>query len=291
MDSHKNKSVRRKGISAYQLSQLFTQLLKYVVLITLLFITLMPIYWVVVTSLKPEPDIQSWPPTWIPNPITFNSYQRAFDLLPIGRFFINSVIIAVSMMVSNVVLCSLAGYTLARKQFRGRKFIFGLVLSSMMIPLHVRIIPMYLMSLKLGLDNTYAGIVLPIAATGFGIFLMRQFFLTLPKEVEDAARVDGCSEWGVLFRIVMPMSRPAVTSLAIFALVWSLEDFLWPLIVTSDVMMRPLPVGITLFLGLVVYEWGPVMATTAITILPMVIVYLFLQRRFIQGLTAGAVKG
>ena len=203
----------------------------------------------------------------------------------------NSVIIALALMVSNVVLCSLAGYTIARKRFRGRGLIFALVLSSMMIPLHVRLIPMYLMSLRLGLQDTYAGIVLPIAATGFGIFLMRQFFLTLPVEVEDAARIDGCSDWGVIFRIVIPMSRPAITSLALFALVWSLEDFLWPLVITSSVSMRPLPVGITLFLGLVVYEWGPVMATTVITIIPMIIVYLFLQRRFIQGLTAGAVKG
>lgn len=277
--------------SAHRLQRILLQIGKYAILLFLLFVTIVPIYWVVATSLKPEADLRAWPPEWIPNPITFQSYQRAFELLPIGRFFLNSVIIAVILMVSNVVLCSLAGYTIARKRFRGRKLIFALVLSSMMIPLHVRIIPMYLMSIKLGLENTYAGIVMPIAATGFGIFLTRQFFLTLPKEVEDAARVDGCSEWGVLFRIVIPESRPAITSLAIFALVWSLEDFLWPLIITSDVLMRPLPVGITLFVGLVVYEWGPVMATTAITILPMIVIYLLLQRRFIQGLTAGAVKG
>lgn len=267
------------------------QAVKYFILLFFAFITLVPIYWVVSTSLKPEAFLRSWPPQWFPNPISFNSYATAFRLLPIGRFFVNSVIIAVAMMISNVVLCSLAGYTLARKRFRGREKLFALILSSMMIPLHVRIIPMYLMSINLGLQNTYQGIVLPIAATGFGIFLMRQFFKTLPEEVEDAARVDGCSDWGVLFRIVIPMSRPAIVSLAIFALVWSLEDFLWPLIITSDVAMRPLPVGITLFLGLVVYEWGPVMATTTLTILPMIIVYLLLQRQFIQGLTAGAVKG
>jgi ABC-type glycerol-3-phosphate transport system permease component len=265
--------------------------MKYAILFFFAFVTLVPIYWVVATSFKSDAFITAWPPQWFPDPISLRSYERAFSLLPIGRFFLNSVIIAVALMVSNVVLCSLAGYTLARKKFRGRDKLFALILSSMMIPLHVRIIPMYMMSIKLGLQDTYQGIILPIAATGFGIFLMRQFFLTLPVEIEDAARVDGCSDWGVIFRIVIPVSRPAITSLAIFALVWSLEDFLWPLIITSDVMMRPLPVGITLFLGLVVYEWGPVMATTAITILPMVIVYLFLQRGFIQGLTAGAVKG
>lgn len=291
MVNKKTAKRRFHSISLYRISLILRQILKYIVLIFFLFITIMPIYWTIATSLKPEAYIQSWPPNWIPNSISLKSYQRVFDLLPIGRFFINSVIIGLVMMVSNVILCSMAGYTLARKQFRGRELIFGLVLCSIMIPLHVRIIPMYLMSINLGLQNTYAGIILPVAATGFGVFLMRQFFLTMPKEVEDAARIDGCSEWGVLFRIVIPMSRPAVTSLALFALVWSLEDFLWPLIITSDVSMRPLPVGITLFLGLVVYEWGPVMASTVITILPMIIVYLFLQRRFIQGLTAGAIKG
>jgi len=274
-----------------QLKKNGKQFAKYFILIFFLFITIMPLYWVLATSLKTEEFIQSWPPQWLPNPVSFASYQRAFNLLPIGRFFLNSVIIALALMISNVVLCSLAGYTLARKKFKGRGLIFAIVLSSMMIPLHVRLIPMYLMSIRMGLQNTYAGIVLPIAATGFGIFLMRQFFITLPVEVEDAARIDGCSDWGVLFRIVIPMSRPAIISLALFALVWSLEDFLWPLVITSDVSMRPLPVGITLFLGLVVYEWGPVMATTVITIFPIIIVYLFLQRGFIQGLTAGAVKG
>jgi len=139
--------------------------------------------------------------------------------------------------------------------------------------------------------NTYQGIILPSAVTAFGIFLMRQYFLGLPKEIEDAARIDGCSEWGVIFRIVLPMSKPALASLALYTLVSSLDDFLWPLVVTFDTVMRPLPVGITLFVGLVVYEWGPVMAMTTLTILPVVILYIILQSQFIRGLTAGAVKG
>lgn len=263
----------------------------YAVLIALLFAMLAPIYWIIASSLKPESVIRSWPPQWIPNPISFRSYERIFALLPIGRFFLNSGIIAVVMIITNVVFCSLAGYTFARKQFPGRDKIFALILGSMMIPGHIRLIPSYLITQKLGMVDTYQGIILPTAVTAFGIFMMRQYFKTLPVEVEDAARVDGCSEWGVLFRIVLPMSRPAVVSLALFALVWSLEDFLWPLVVTSTLQMRPLPVGITMFLGLVVYEWGPVTAITAITIIPIIIIYLFLQRQFVRGLTVGAVKG
>jgi ABC-type glycerol-3-phosphate transport system permease component len=185
----------------------------------------------------------------------------------------------------------MAAYTLARKKFRGADAILMLILSSMMIPLHIRVIPMYLVSLNLGLQNTYTGIFLPISITGFGIFLMRQFFITLPKEVEYAARVDGCGEWGTLFFIVLPMSRPAITSLAIFAFTWSIEDFLWPLIITTEVNMRPLSVGMTLFFGLQIYEWGAIMATATLAVLPVVIIYLLLQRYFIEGITAGAVKG
>jgi len=279
------------NLSRYRFRRIILQLFKYIILIILLLVIVIPIYWVFSTSLKPASEIQAWPPQWIPQPITLESYRYAFRLLPIGRFFLNSLIVTSVVIVSNIVTCSIAGYTLARKRFLGRNFIFGLILSSMMVPLHVRVIPMYLMSLKLGLENTYPGIFLPIASTGFGIFMMRQFFITLPGEVMDAARIDGCGEWGIVFRIVMPMSKGAVSSLALFALVWSFEDFLWPLIITSSTNMRPLQVGITLFLGLVVYEWGPVMATTALTITPMIIIYILLQRRFIEGITAGAVKG
>jgi ABC-type glycerol-3-phosphate transport system permease component len=142
----------------------------------------------------------------------------------------------------------------------------------------------------MGMLNTYQGIVLPTAVTGFGIFLMAQFFRTLPPEVEDAARIDGCSDWGVLFRIIIPMSRPAITSLAVFALVWSLDDYLWPLLVTTDTQMRPLPVGITMFVGTVI-DWGPMTAAAVSTILPVVALYLIFNKHFIRGLTAGAVKG
>jgi ABC-type glycerol-3-phosphate transport system permease component len=280
-----------KNLSYYRIQAWIKQAVKYIILIAFFVFVILPIYWVIATSIKAPQNVVAWPPQWIPNPVTLESYATAFRLLPIGRFFLNSVIIAVILMISNVVLCSMAGYTFARKRFWGRDVLFALVLSSMMVPLHIRIIPMYMVALKLGLDNTYAGIVLPIAATGFGIFMMRQFFLTLPIEVEDAARVDGCGEWGVIFRIVLPMSRPAITSLALFALVWSLEDFLWPLIITSTTAMRPLPVGITLFIGLVVYEWGSLMAVTTLSIVPMIIVFMLLQRQFVRGLTAGAVKG
>lgn len=282
---------KHSNLLGWHAKQHLTQAAKYLVLLAFTFVIVMPLLWMVLTSLKPEQDVQAWPPKWLPNPVTFTSYERAFDMLPIGRFFLNSIILAALVVTSNVIFCSLAAYSLSRKRFRGADIIFSLILMSMMIPVHVRIIPMYQMSLNMGLQDTYLGMALPIAVTGFGIFLMRQFFVTLPKEVEDAAAIDGCGDWGILFRIVIPMARPAIISLAIFAFVWSFEDFLWPMLITSSVEMRPIQVGITLFQGLVIYEWGPVMATTTLTVIPMLIFYICLQKYFVQGMTTGAVKG
>ena len=266
-------------------------IVKYGTLLFLLFIFIAPLYWMVATSLKVGADIQAWPPQWIPHEITLDSYKQAISVIPFGRLFFNSIVIGVITVVGNVFGCTMASYTLVRKKFKGKNIVFLLIVSSMMLPTHIRLIPLYLMCLKLNLVNTYLGIALPTLVTGFGVFMMRQFIMGMPKEVEDAARVDGLSEWGILWKIVLPMCRPAVISLSIFAFTWSFEDFLWPLIVTSASTMRPLPVGITLFQGLVVYEWGPVMAMATLTILPVLVVYLLLQKYFVTGMTAGAVKG
>lgn len=266
-------------------------IVKYGTLLFLLFIFIAPLYWMVATSLKVGADIQAWPPQWIPHEITLDSYKQAISVIPFGRLFFNSIVIGVITVVGNVFGCTMASYTLVRKKFKGNNIVFLLIVSSMMLPTHIRLIPLYLMCLKLNLVNTYLGIALPTLVTGFGVFMMRQFIMGMPKEVEDAARVDGLSEWGILWKIVLPMCRPAVISLSIFAFTWSFEDFLWPLIVTSESTMRPLPVGITLFQGLVVYEWGPVMAMATLTILPVLVVYLLLQKYFVTGMTAGAVKG
>ena len=265
--------------------------LRYACLIILAFLVLIPVYWIVATSLKPTSMINVWPPSWIPNPLTFENYAAAFNELPLARFYLNSAIIAVAMMASNIVLCSLAGYTFARKEFPFKNALFLLIVGSMMVPPAARLIPDYLITAKLGMLNTYQGIVLPTAVTGFGIFMMRQFFMAIPKEVEDAARIDGCTDWGVLFRIVLPMSRPAVVSLALFALVWSVEDVLWPLVVNSNENMRPLQVGITQYLTGEYILWGPLSAVTTISILPFLIIFFLLQRQLIRGMTAGAVKG
>lgn len=265
-------------------------LARHAILLIVLAFSILPLYWLIATSLKPTEFIKSWPPTWIPQPMTLAHYAEMFSRLPVARWMLNSLVVAAITVVSNVIFCSMAAYALVRKRFWGRGALLAIIVGSMMVPPYVRLIPSYLLVKDMGLLNTYAGIVLPTAVTGFGIFLMTQFFRTLPWDVEDAARIDGCSDWGVLFRVIIPMSRPAITSLAVFALVWSLDDYLWPLLVATDTSMRPLPVGITLFVDTTI-DWGPMTAVTVATILPVAILYVIFNQQFIRGLTAGAVKG
>jgi putative chitobiose transport system permease protein len=263
---------------------------RYLILIIVALFCLIPIYWIIASSLKTQGTIERYPPQIIPNPLSGSNYVTAEQTVPVLRWVANSAIIAVIEIIFNVAFCSMAGYTLARKNFRFRGVIFGLVVASMMVPVYVRLIPNYELTLHLHMLNTYQGIVLPSLVTGFGIFLMRQYFSAMPTEVEDSARMDGCGDWGVLFRVLVPMARPAVASLAIFTLVFSLDDFLWPLIVTSQNNMRPLPVGITLFISTTI-NWGPLTAVTVLTILPTIILYSIFNRHFVNALTAGAVKG
>ncbi len=266
------------------------KMLPYLVLCFIWVIMVGPILWTVLTSFKPESEIQSYPLTFWPENPTLKNYERAFSVLPLGRFFLNSIITASLTVITNVVFATLAGYTFARKNFRGKNLLFLLVLSTIMIPFHIRLIPTYMMIMKLNLLDTYSGIFLPISVTAFGIFLMRQYFLSFPREIEDAGLIDGCSPWGVFFRLVLPVSKPGIATVAIFSMLQSWDDFLWPLVVTSKTDMFVLPVGISLFLGLKVYEWGPVMAVASMATIPVIIVYIFLQKYFIAGLTAGAVK-
>lgn len=263
----------------------------YAIMIVISVAMLAPLYWLVLTSFKTSGDVSAFPPDWIPKPFSMEHYRDVFHAVPVGRFYLNTLIITIATVVGNVVLCTLAGYVLARKEFWGRELLFALVVGSLMVPAATRVIPNYLIVKDLGLLNTYAGIVLPSAATGFGIFMMRQFLRSIPRELDDAARIDGCGEWQVMLYVILPLAKPAIACLAIFSAVWSVEDFMWPMIATSELTMRPIQVGITLFLTGEYVVWGPIAAITVLASAPVVILYVALQRYFISGLTAGAVKG
>jgi multiple sugar transport system permease protein len=256
-----------------------------------------PLYWMFSTSFKPSGDIFASPPKWIPDPWILGNYRDVFTLLPFERFFLNSAIVAFSIVALNIVFDSMAAYAFAKLRFPGRDLIFFLLLITLMIPFQVNIIPLYRMMVffhqidpHLGTD-TYSGLIAPSMIQVFGIFLMRQFFQSIPDEVLESARCDGASEFRIIRSIVLPLALPGMATLAIFTFLSAWNDFLWPLLVTSSDQMRTLPVGVALLARRNTINWGNTMAGTALATVPMIVVFLVLQRRFIEGLTAGAVKG
>lgn len=256
-----------------------------------------PLYWMLSTSFKPSADVFASPPKWIPSPWILGNYHDVFTLLPFERFFVNSVIVSFAIVSLNIVFDSMAAYAFAKLRFPGRDLIFFLLLVTLMIPFQVNLIPLYRLmvffngiSEHLGTD-TYSGLIAPSMIQVFGIFLMRQFFQSIPDEVLESARCDGASEFRIIRSIVFPLALPGMATLAIFTFLGAWNDFLWPLLVTSSDQMRTLPVGVALLARRNTINWGNTMAGTALASLPMIVVFLVLQRRFIEGLTAGAVKG
>jgi multiple sugar transport system permease protein len=256
-----------------------------------------PLYWMFSTSFKPSGDVFASPPKWIPEPWILGNYRDVFTLLPFERFFVNSVIVSFSIVALNIIFDSMAAYAFAKLRFPGRDLIFFLLLVTLMIPFQVNLIPLYRMMVffhginpHLGTD-TYSGLIAPSMIQVFGIFLMRQFFQSIPDEVLESARSDGASEFRILRSIVFPLALPGMATLAIFTFLSAWNDFLWPLLVTSSDQMRTLPVGVALLARRNTINGGNTMAGTALASIPMIVVFLVLQRRFIEGLTAGAVKG
>jgi ABC-type glycerol-3-phosphate transport system permease component len=281
----------RRSLSARRLGYRGAVVIRHLLIFGIGVVTVLPIVWIAFTSFKAPAQVMSWPPSIIPERFTLTNYIRLFAQAPVARFFFNSVVLALLNVAFNVTFCTMAGYTLARRNFPGRKTLMMLVVAGLMVPVYVRLLPQLQLIRGLGLENTYLGLVLPTAATPLGVFLMRQFFIgTIPSEIEDSAQMDGCSDWGVLLRIVLPLAKPQMVTLSLLAVTWSLEDILWPLMIVNSVKMRPLPIGLMLFLNDTSREWGPVAALVTIMIVPVVAVFLVLQKYFVAGLFEGAVK-
>jgi multiple sugar transport system permease protein len=268
--------------------------LLYGVLLIAALAMVVPFYWAVTTSFKLPGDVFSG--SILPDPFTLENYQDVFRRLPFERYFLNSVVVTGLIVGLNVVFGTAAAYAFAKLRFPGRDLLFFLFLLTLMVPFQVNLIPLYRIMVELhrtvpaiGVD-TYFGIVAPGAIQVFGIFLMRQFLRSIPDEVLESARMDGASEWRILRSIVFPLAAPGMATLAIFTFVAAWNDFLWPLIVTNSDSMRTLPVGLALLARRNTVVWGQTMAGTVVAVAPLVIVFLLLQRRFIEGLTAGSVK-
>jgi len=259
---------------------------------------LMPAVWVLVTSLKHAENIIRMPPEWIPWPPTLAHYVEVLfsssRTARIGRAFLNSVVVSLSSVVVVVITSAMAAYPLARMQFRGRDAIFALLVGSLMIPNAVVLVPQYVLIQRLGWLSTYQGLIVPEAAMtfAFGVFLLRQFFLTIPRELEDAARIDGAGTWRVFTRIVLPLSQPVLAALAIFAFRSAWNDFLWPLIAVNRPEMFPLPVALSLLRNAYASEsYGPIMAGATLSALPLLLVFLVANRRIVEGVRVSGLKG
>lgn len=267
-------------------------------LIFLSLISLFPFLWLLSAALKGSSEnIFAYPPVFIPEHITFENFQAVWKKVPFLLYFFNSFITASFTVILNLAFSSMAAYPLARMNFKGKNFIFAAVLSSIMIPFQAVVLPVYLIILKLhlsdsyGIVNGYLGLILPFAVSAFGIFLMRQAFLAVPKEMEEAAFIDGCSVFKIWLKILMPMCAPSLAVLAVYTFIGSWGEFLWPGIVLSNKMLYTLPAGLNELQGFFSANWRYIAAGTVISVIPIIIFFLFTQKYFVSGQNQGALKG
>jgi multiple sugar transport system permease protein len=252
---------------------------------------LLPFVWMIVTSLKPATQIFVWPPTWIPRPIMWTNYAEAVTAIPFFRYLGNTVYISLFNVVGILISCPLVAYGLSRIEWPGRDFLFMVVLATMMLPYAVLMIPTFLIFNALGWIGTYKPLIVPaFLGAPFFIFLLRQFFMTIPFDLSDAATIDGCSEFSILWHIVLPLSKPALATVALFTFIANWQDFLGPLIYLRDESQYTLSLGMQRFLSDHGAKWAQLMAVSTLTVLPIVILFFFTQRTFIEGITFSGIK-
>lgn len=265
--------------------------LKYLVLVGGAFIMVFPFGWMMIASLMTAGEIQLRPPVWLPAAPQFNNYAELVDSIPIARLYFNSLFTSGIIVFGVLLSSSLAGFAFAKYRFPGREFLFYLILATMMIPFFVTLIPVFFIVRQLGWIDTYQGLVVPGLASAYGIFLMRQFMITVPDEIIDAARIDGASELSIYWRIVLPLIKPALATLGTFVFIGAWNNFLWPLLVLDSRELMTLPLGINSLRSLYADNTNLLMAGTAVSVLPMLLVFIYLQRYFIQGIALTGLKG
>lgn len=276
-------------------------LVSHTLLIIITIFMAVPTLWMFSTAFKPENRVREIPIEWFTNDMSITNFQTVLDAYPMDRWFKNSAIVAVSTTLVGLIIYSMAAYPLARMEFRGKKVIFIGVLATMLIPVEATMIPLFLalarIESRLGMELTdsYFSLVMPVAANAFGLYLLVQFFQTIPTELEDAARIDGCNEFGVYWRIMLPLVRPALATAGIFTFMTSWNNFVWPFVVSGN-NSRTLPVGLAIVFGSITgspasVKYGQVMAGMALATLPPMLIFILLQRYFVQGISMTGIKG
>jgi multiple sugar transport system permease protein len=253
-------------------------------------IMLVPLIWMAIVSVETRQQATSFPPVLIPSSVNLGNYSAAWNAAPFAHFFINSLLYSLATVTGNLLFCSLAAYAFARIRFFGRNVLFVVLLATLMVPFQVILIPTFLIVKQLGMVDTVGGLIVPNLCSAFGIFMLRQFFRTLPIELEEAARIDGTSRLGILFKIVLPLSMPALATLGIIQFMWSWNDFLWPLIIIDSANHAPLQLGLSTLQGAHFTQWNLLMAGTLMSQVPMLAAFLFAQRWFIRSIAFTGIK-
>jgi multiple sugar transport system permease protein len=263
-----------------------------VIILTIVMITVLyPFLWLVFSTIKPETELMAYPPTFFPQEFTFSHYTHVWESIPLLNLIKNTIIFALGVALFSLLFDSMAAYAFARIRFKGSKWIFAAILITMMIPFQVIMIPLFVEVFKLGMLNTYWGLILPRASSAFGIFMMRSFFISLPKELEESGRVDGFNEFQIYWKIMLPLCGPALITLGIFHFMGNWNDLLYPLMLTSSTEMRTLPSGLAMFVGRNTIEYGPTLAAATISFLPLLVLFTVAQKYFVQGVATSGLKG
>ncbi len=267
-----------------------TKISIYLILIFVAIAMIFPMAWMIILSLKEYPESLGGFFNIIFSDYTIKNYSEALVSDSFDIYFSNSLIVAFFVTLGNIIFCLMAGYALARRNTKFNTLIWLSILGVIIIPHHVVMIPLYRLIVEFGWINTYYALIVPWLVTPFGIFLIRQYIITLPRDIEDAARIDGAGEWYILFRVVAPLCKPILTVLAIYTFLGNWNSFLMPFLLTNEIDYRTLPVGLTFYLGKQSIDWGHLMAGAGMSALPIIILFIFFQKKIINGLTAGALK-
>jgi multiple sugar transport system permease protein len=255
---------------------------------------IVPFLWMLSTSLKEPQAIYTFPPKWVPDPVIIESYLKVWKIVPFARFYLNSIFVAFCVTLGQVLSSAFAAYAFSRLRFPGRDKLFFGYLATMMIPYSVILVPVYILMVYFRWIDTYKALIIPAMFTAYGTFMLRQFFMTIPRDLEDAARIDGCSLFGIFWKIILPLSKPALATLTMFTFMASWNNFMWPLLVTNSQEKATLPVGLSYFQEVYQYtqpDWSLLMAGSLLAVLPIIIIFIFNQRFFVEGIKLSGIKG
>lgn len=283
----KSRVKKKKKLSAEKKS---VKVVIYTILLVGTVIMALPFIWMIVTSFKPLSEIHAYPPTFVVHEPTIKAYIKLFTLIPMGRYFFNSIFVASAITLANLFFCSLAGYAFAKHQFAGRDKIFLLLIGSLMIPWQVNLIPQFIIIKHLGWLNSYKGLIIPAMSTAFGVFLMRQFIKSIPNDLLDAAKIDGCSEFRIYWTIILPLVKPALAALAIFTFMMQWNNFVWPLVIIHSKEMKTIPLALSVLNSQFGDNFAMVMGGAVIATIPVIVVFILFQKFFIKGITFTGLK-